>query len=171
MQRRLIVMRHAKSAWPEDVPDFERPLSGRGDRDAAAAGQWMQHQGLRPEVALVSSARRTRATADAVAAAVDASHSSMDIRVSDGLYGAGAGDLLDAVRDVEDAHSTVLLIAHNPGIGMLVALLDDGGAEVEVGGPGGVGYPTSATTVFDVSTPWGQLDPGAARRSEAHTSE
>lgn len=39
--RRLVVLRHAKSAWP-DVPDSERPLAPRGRRDAPAAGRWLR---------------------------------------------------------------------------------------------------------------------------------
>ena len=31
--RTLVLLRHAKSAWP-DVPDHERPLARRGQRDA-----------------------------------------------------------------------------------------------------------------------------------------
>ena len=37
--RRLIVVRHAKSAWPVGVPDHERPLAPRGRRDAPAVGR------------------------------------------------------------------------------------------------------------------------------------
>jgi len=31
--RTLVLLRHANSAWPE-VPDHERPLAARGQRDA-----------------------------------------------------------------------------------------------------------------------------------------
>lgn len=150
-------MRHAKSAWPEDVPDHERPLSGRGARDAAAAGAWLRDRGLVPDVALVSSARRTRETLESVMAVL--SGDGPDVRYRDDLYGAGTGDLLDAVRGVDADPMTVLLVAHNPGVGMLATLLDDGGSDVTIG----TGYPTSATTVFGVPTPWDRLDPGAAR--------
>lgn len=153
-------MRHAKSAWPEDVADHERPLSGRGARDAAAAGAWLLERGLVPDVALVSSARRTRQTLESVMAVLRGD--SADVHYRDDLYGAGTGDLLDAVRGVDADPMTVLLVAHNPGVGMLAALLDDGASDVPIGA-GGSGYPTSATTVFGVPTRWDQLDPGTAR--------
>ncbi len=35
--RKLVLLRHAKSAWP-DVPDHERPLARRGQRDAPVMG-------------------------------------------------------------------------------------------------------------------------------------
>ena len=31
---RLLLLRHAKSAWPDGVEDPDRPLSDRGRRDA-----------------------------------------------------------------------------------------------------------------------------------------
>ena len=34
--RTLVLVRHAKSSWDLDVDDHERPLSGRGRRDAEA---------------------------------------------------------------------------------------------------------------------------------------
>jgi hypothetical protein len=40
MQRRLMLMRHAKSAWTSHVPtDHERPLNKRGRRDAPRIGK------------------------------------------------------------------------------------------------------------------------------------
>ena len=32
-RRRLLVVRHAKSAWPPGVPDLRRPLGPRGQAD------------------------------------------------------------------------------------------------------------------------------------------
>ena len=34
----LVLLRHAKSAYPDDVADHDRPLNARGRRDAPAAG-------------------------------------------------------------------------------------------------------------------------------------
>ena len=42
--RRLVVVRHAKSAWPDDVPDEQRPLNPRGRRDAPVAGRWIRER-------------------------------------------------------------------------------------------------------------------------------
>src|SRR6202012_1986629 len=57
--RRLLLLRHAKSAWP-DVPDDERPLNDRGRRHAPAVGRWLRSSGYGPDVVLVSTANRTR---------------------------------------------------------------------------------------------------------------
>ncbi|HEU0086865.1 MAG TPA: hypothetical protein VFQ77_04335 [Pseudonocardiaceae bacterium] len=42
--RTLILLRHAKSVWPQGVPDIERPLARRGRRDAPAVGQWLRRR-------------------------------------------------------------------------------------------------------------------------------
>ena len=59
--RRLILLRHAKSAWP-DVPDHDRPLAPRGHRDAPAAGRWLRKSGDIPDRVVCSTARRARET-------------------------------------------------------------------------------------------------------------
>ena len=59
--RRLILLRHAKSDWP-DVPDQERPLAKRGRRDAPVVGRWLRGHGYLPDTVICSVARRTRQT-------------------------------------------------------------------------------------------------------------
>ncbi|WP_431044796.1 SixA phosphatase family protein [Streptomyces sp. P1-3] len=60
--RWLVLLRHAKSAWPDGVDDQERPLAPRGRRDAPAAGRWLRDVGRVPDLAICSPARRTRET-------------------------------------------------------------------------------------------------------------
>src|SRR3981189_2616083 len=55
MARRLVLLRHAKSAWP-DVPDHERPLAKRGRRDAPAVGRWLGGAGHGPDAGSCSAA-------------------------------------------------------------------------------------------------------------------
>ena len=50
--RRLVLLRHAKSAWP-DVPDHDRPLGNRGKRDAPRAGRWLRQAGYLPDLVVV----------------------------------------------------------------------------------------------------------------------
>ena len=73
--KRLLLLRHAKSAWPDGVEDHDRPLSDRGRRDAPRMGAYIAAAGLRPDFALVSSARRTQETWALVAPATAASAS------------------------------------------------------------------------------------------------
>ena len=60
MQRRLMVMRHAKSSWKSQVPtDHERPLNERGRRDAARVGKRLAELGWVPDFVVSSDSRRT----------------------------------------------------------------------------------------------------------------
>src|SRR3989337_2337943 len=40
--RTLLLLRHAKSDYPDGVADHERPLAPRGIREAALAGDWVR---------------------------------------------------------------------------------------------------------------------------------
>jgi phosphohistidine phosphatase len=50
--RTLVILRHAKAANPEGVPDVDRPLTDRGRADAAAAGAWIAQHGIVPDLVL-----------------------------------------------------------------------------------------------------------------------
>lgn len=120
VERQLAILRHAKSAWPEGVPDRERPLGKRGRRDAAAVGRWLgDHLGV-PDVVVCSPAERARQTWAVVASELD---DPPPATFDDRIYGAPAGELLAVVQELPDAASTALLVGHNPGVQELVALL------------------------------------------------
>ena len=120
MRRRLIVMRHAKSDWSSGVDDHERPLAGRGRREAGLAGDWLRQQVADVGLVVCSSATRARQTWKRVAKRLDAVP---ELRVDDRLYGASDRQLRDVVRELPDATRTALLIGHNPGLEDLVAEL------------------------------------------------
>src|SRR5438067_2354566 len=40
--RTLVLLRHAKSAYPAGVADHDRPLAPRGKRQAGLAGDWLR---------------------------------------------------------------------------------------------------------------------------------
>ena len=65
MARTLILMRHGKSAYPDDVADHERPLAPRGLREAGLAGQWLRDTQPPIDAVRCSTALRTRQTLDA----------------------------------------------------------------------------------------------------------
>lgn len=156
--RRLVVLRHAKSAWPDGVPDHDRPLKRRGLRDAPAAGRWLREAGVLPDLVLCSSARRTRQTWELAAAALAAAP---PVRHEPRLYGAHESDLLSYVREVPSDVRTLLLVGHNPGLQELVLRLagDAAGDALERARHK---LPTSATAVLTWSGPWSALATGGA---------
>lgn len=119
-ERRLVLLRHAKSAWPEGKADAERPLAGRGRRDAPAAGRWLRDHVADIDLVVCSPAVRARQTWDLVSAELDAL---LRVRYDERLYGACAEDLLAVTRELPQRAPTVLLVGHNPGLEDLVELL------------------------------------------------
>ena len=124
--RRLVVLRHAKSDWPAGVADQDRPLGRRGMRDAAAAGRWLVEDGTRPELVWCSPARRTRETWDVLGAELGAD-SRPDVRFDERVYEAGLADLMAVLQDTPKDRRCVLLVGHNPGVQELVLSLAKGG--------------------------------------------
>ncbi|RLK54205.1 SixA phosphatase family protein [Actinokineospora cianjurensis] len=118
--RRLVVLRHAKSAWPEGVPDYRRPLNDRGRRDAPAVGRWLADNVEAIDLALVSPATRTRQTWELAAAELTAVPPTT---FDEQLYGEGAESILTVLRSVPEGARTVLLIGHNPDLEDVVETL------------------------------------------------
>src|SRR5690349_13127371 len=99
--RELLVMRHAKS--DREVPvrrDFDRPLAGRGRKDAKRMGRWMEEEGLRPGLVVASPAVRARDTAERAAKAMDIDPGA--IRREPRLYDAGLDRILRILAEVPD---------------------------------------------------------------------
>ena len=158
MGLRLILIRHAKSPHPPGVPDHDRPLNERGRAAADALGRWMAREGLCPDAAIVSDARRTRETWERIAAALPEAPAP---RLERGLYEVEALEALAVLRRA--VGRTVALVGHNPGIGELAAGL----LRTPPDHPRFADYPTGATLVarFPVED-WTALAPrsGAAER-------
>ncbi len=162
--RLIALMRHTK-AEQHGPTDFDRPLADRGRRDAAAAGAWLSGQGFEPDHAIVSAALRTRETWSSLAAAADWDLAPV---LDPGFYAAGAETALDLVRVVDDDVRRLLLVGHNPTIGVLAQLLDDGDGDPDLVGELLSGYPTGAVSVFEYDGPWADLAAGSARLVAFH---
>lgn len=125
--RQLILLRHAHAepASPGQA-DIDRPLSPEGLAEAEAAGRWLAEQGLVPDCALCSPARRNRETLEAVLAKIDASQQGLvEQRLEDSIYDATSGTLA-ALADSQRSAECLLLVGHNPGLEHLAALMHSG---------------------------------------------
>ena len=153
--RRLILLRHAKSAWP-DVPDQDRPLAKRGRRDAPVIGRWLRDHGYQPDTVICSAARRTRQTWELVARELGGSPS---VTFEPRAYAANAMTLLYLVRELPAASKAAMLIGHNPGVAELATSL----AQPPDHDDAPIRFPTAAVAILDVSGDWADLSPGQAR--------
>jgi len=127
MQRRLMLMRHAKSSWQSPAPtDHERPLNKRGRRDAQRVGKRLTEIGWVPDLVMGSDSRRTQETWERMQKHFP------DVRVSfaRALYLGGPAELRTEVARVSADVRTVLVLGHNPGWEEAVKALS--GREVEM---------------------------------------
>jgi phosphohistidine phosphatase len=161
--RQLLLMRHAKSSWDDPkLADHARPLNARGRAAAAAMGGEMRRLGLAPDVVLVSSARRTLQTLEALKPWDETPL----VEPMDTLYLASGEQLLAVLHGVAETARSVLLIAHNPGMHELAMMLT-GEAAMRQDTPTtrklAEGYPTGALAEFSIAGPWWQLHQGGGR--------
>jgi phosphohistidine phosphatase SixA len=129
MKRRLILMRHAKSAWDSDAPsDHARPLNKRGRRDAPRIGQRLADLGWVPELVLSSDAARTTETWQRMSPPLDGDGAR--VRFLPNLYGAGVAIVRAELASVSDDVVSVLLLGHNPGWEEVLAYLTGAAARM-----------------------------------------
>lgn len=106
-------MRHAKSSWEDPLADdFDRTLNGRGRKAAVTMAKWLVDKGYLPDTVLVSTARRTVETWERMAPLMP---ETATMESSPALYLAGPDILLGALKSQKAP--SVMVIAHNPGIG------------------------------------------------------
>jgi phosphohistidine phosphatase len=166
--RTLWLLRHAKAVAdpPAGGDDFDRVLAPRGRRDATALGRLIGQDdegfghGLdqipRPQIALVSPAARTSATAELVLGGMAGG---TEPEYPEDLYGADPDDVLEHLRLVPDAVSSVMVVGHNPtahalAVG-LISPQDTKGRELVAKR----GFPTCALGVYrlDIAA-WAEVD-------------
>ena len=136
--KKIFLMRHAKSSWKDsNIPDHDRPLKKKGEKDAKAMGKMLKSKKLSPDVILCSSAERAKQTA---ALFKDAISFDEKIELDDKLYMAEISDLITAIKKAPKKAKSVMVIGHNPG---LEALLQTLTGKVET-------FPTSAIAYISV---------------------
>jgi phosphohistidine phosphatase len=155
-----MLVRHAKTERAENgAPDRERTLTRRGRADAPRIGAYMARHGYIPDLAIVSAAIRARET---WALIVPAFASPPKVLVEERLYQAGAGELLDIIRETPDARA-LAVVGHNPGLHELALALIAAG-HVEARQRISEGLPTAGLVVIDMALDhWSKLRPHAGR--------
>jgi phosphohistidine phosphatase len=162
-KRRLILLRHAKSSWDDpSLPDHDRPLAKRGIKAAAAIRRYMRAEKLVPDLVLVSSARRTQQTLDAV----KFWDPPLAVEVKQALYLASPATMLELLAGVPDDTGCVLLIGHNPGMQELAVQLTKASKNPDrqhLARRMSESFPTGALAEFSLSGNWSEIGPGAGK--------
>jgi len=160
--RTLHLLRHAKSDWGDpDLSDEQRPLNGRGKRDAKALARYLERHPIVVEMVFCSPALRARRTLEAISSALPGSVSSKE----PALYAATADQLLKFVRRHRKVPVSMLLVGHNPGFEDLARVLLPAKQA-----PAAFPTCTLATITFEAEE-WAGVEPGTGRLAAFLTPE
>lgn len=149
--KRLFLLRHAKSSWDDPgLDDHDRPLAPRGLRASALIADHVRQSGIRPDLVLSSSARRTRETLDRVRPSLGPA----EVLIERDLYGASSEHLLQRLRTVPDEIESVMLVGHQPAIQELALRLAAEGPDLEALK---AKFPTAALATITFDGDWSEL--------------
>ncbi|MFI5621095.1 SixA phosphatase family protein [Streptomyces sp. NPDC051567] len=154
--RRIVLLRHAKADWPE-VSDHDRPLAERGRKDAPAAGLKLAETGIVFDLALCSTATRTRETWKLAVQELPYRPRTV---YEERLYEASPGELVALLNETSDEVADLLVIGHNPGTHALADLLSGRAEGDGLARMNRSGFPTAALAVVSFTGSWKSLEPG-----------
>jgi phosphohistidine phosphatase len=159
--RTLVLMRHAKSDYPDGVGDHQRPLASRGVREAALAGDWLRDNLPAIDTVLCSSALRTRQTLERTGIRAPVSY-------CDALYGASPGTMVGEINAIDDRIDTLLVVGHEPTVSEGALGLAGQGSDPHALGTIALKFPTSGIAVLQIPGPWTGLELGGAELRSFH---
>jgi phosphohistidine phosphatase len=108
----LILVRHAKSDWPINTDDLDRPLSERGHQDAPKMAKFLKSNEVKIDVFVTSPAKRTITTCRYFAEVFE----NKNIKKIEELYNASSTEFLEVIENLDNSIENVALFSHNNGI-------------------------------------------------------
>tara|TARA_R110002096_G_scaffold14582_2_gene50634 strand:- start:44948 stop:45448 length:501 start_codon:yes stop_codon:yes gene_type:complete len=151
--KRLILTRHQKSSWDNlTATDHNRHLNDRGREGCELIGAWLLEHKYIPDQVIASTATRCVETWEGIGIAMGCD---APVTYESGLYHSPPAVILKHLQDCDG--DTVLLTAHNPGIGEFAYRIGSNPPDHKRF----FGYPSGATTIvdFDVKS-WADIDFG-----------
>jgi phosphohistidine phosphatase len=110
----LLIIRHAKSSWENNLSDFERPLNERGIKDAPVMAQRLLDKKISIDTFISSPAKRAKKTAELFCDVYKTKIT--DIHFVAALYHAQAAVFNEVIKNIDDQFNTAAIFSHNPGI-------------------------------------------------------
>ena len=122
--KKVFIVRHAKSSWDDiHLSDYDRPLKGRGVKDAYLVSTWLAQNHERPDALISSPATRALHTAMIFARNLQFPFSS--INITDELYMCTPETLLRFIESTNDDFDSIMILSHNPIITDFVNMCQD----------------------------------------------
>lgn len=141
----LYLIRHAKSDWTHDLPDFDRPLNDRGHRDAPKMAQFLKEQNFEIDLFVSSTAKRALTTCRYFSEVYE----NKNIKKVEDLYHASPKEFLETIYALDNNCTHVALFSHNNGISDFASSLTENS----------VNFPTCGIAVFEIHCDdWSEFD-------------
>lgn len=148
--KRLILIRHGKSAWDQDLPDEKRPLKKRGERDGLLVVKSFSAFLENPVIVWTSPAVRALSTAKIFKKELNIED--QDFNIKSELYTFDSDDLYSQIQNCDPGIDNLMVFGHNPAMTNLVNNLGDSHVD---------NVPTTGLTVIDFETiSWKNLKNG-----------
>lgn len=148
--KKLILVRHAKSDWSQNVSDFDRPLNHRGHKDAPKMAKFLSDQKIEIQQLISSPAKRAFTTCQYFAEV----YNTATIVKEENLYEPSSRDFLKTILGVNDESETVALFSHNFGISDFASLLTQNRIQ----------FPTCGVAIFEINCSYWSEFEGADKK-------
>lgn len=117
MNKRIIIVRHAKSSWEYDVSDHERPLNDRGVQDAHSVSRFIKDD-LHPDLIISSDANRAKSTASIFIANLNMDTN--EVHLNHNLYDFSGENLIKVIKSCDAKHNELMIFGHNHALTFFV---------------------------------------------------
>jgi len=110
-EKRLRLVRHAKSSWKHDFQDINRPLKKRGIKDSNRVASHLNTSDFSPNLILSSPAKRAVKTAEIFIENLDLSH--IPFETLKALYDFSGENLIQTIKNIDNSINDLLIFGHN----------------------------------------------------------
>jgi len=131
----LLLVRHAKSDWPVDVEDFDRPLNEVGIINAPKMARLLKDKSVEIDTFISSPAQRALHTCELFSEVFEKSYSTDKT-----LYNPRESNFENLIYGLDDSINSVAIFSHNNGISNFANSLTD-----EI-----VNLPTSGVVAYQI---------------------
>ena len=109
--KKLILVRHAKSDWPEETEDFDRPLADKGLQDALKMSKFLKNSNISIDYLVSSPAVRALDTCK-----IFNQTYRLNYITNEKLYNPSENNFQSVIYDLNDDVNSVAIFSHNNGI-------------------------------------------------------
>ncbi|MBJ7882745.1 SixA phosphatase family protein [Gelidibacter salicanalis] len=119
----IVLIRHAKSSWEQDITDLSRPLSKRGVTDAHLLSTSLDDLNFQPDAIFSSPANRALSTCSIFME--NLGFPDELLKIEEQLYDFGGNRVLRFIKNMDDNLNQVMIFGHNHAFTELTNALGD----------------------------------------------